>query len=142
MNSGGLRCRLESLTCRSAQRARADLRCRTERPASSMRAGLALGSPHSALLIPCIVGFPDLDTDGEVTPRPGDENPFTGMRNVHSGHDENLLANGSVDQDSVAYLHGGPALSVALPHSLKLASKGPSCNFKWTKFTRGNVNHP
>jgi hypothetical protein len=91
---------------------------------------LALGRPHSALMIPCIVGFPDLETDGEVTPRSGDENPFTGMRNIHSGHDENFLANGSVNQNSVAYLHGVPALSVALPHSLKLAFKGPSCNLK------------
>ena len=92
--------------------------------------GLALGSPYSALWIPCIVRFPDLETDGEVTPRSGDENPFTGMRNIHSGHNENFFANGSVDQYSVAYLHGGPGLVVALPHSLKLASKRPSCNFK------------
>ena len=98
----------------------------------SRRAGqdLALGSPHSAFLIPCIVRFPDLETDGEVTPRSGDENPFIGMRNVHSGHEENFFANGSVDQNSVAYLHGGPGLFVAPPHSLKLASKESSCNFK------------
>ncbi len=92
--------------------------------------GLALGRPHSALMIPCIVGSPELETDGKVTSRSGDENPFTGMGNIHSGHDENLFTNGSVDQNSVAYLHGGPALSVALPHLLKLASKGLSCNFK------------
>jgi len=103
-------------------------------------------------MIPCIVGSPELETDGKVTSRSGDENPFTGMGNIHSGHDENLFTNGSVDQNSVAYLHGGPALSVALPHLLKLASiaylhggpalsvalphllklasKGLSCNFK------------
>ena len=93
-------------------------------------------------MIPCIVGFPDLETDGEVTPRSGDENPFTGMRNVHSGHNENFLTNGSVEQNSVAYLHGGSAFSVALPHLLKLASKGPSCNFKSMMFIRSYVNHP
>ena len=90
---------------------------------------LALCSPHFAIMIPCIVGFPHLEADGEISPRSGYEDPFTGMGNVHPSHDENFFANRSVNQNSVTDSEGGSRLSMTLLHSLKLASEGPSCNF-------------
>ena len=90
--------------------------------------GLALCSPHFAIMIPCIVGFPHLEADGEVTPRSGYEDPFTGMGNIHTSHDENFFANRSVHLNSVTYSHRGSRLSVTLLHRLKLASRASSCN--------------
>ncbi len=83
--------------------------------------------PHLILFIPGIIRFPDPKTDCEVTARSRDKGPFTGVRNVHSGHKIDYLTEPLVYQNAVSHLHVGPFLIVFL-HFSNLASPRPLCN--------------
>ena len=80
------------------------------------------------LLIPNVIGLPDLEADGEVSPGLRDKGPFRGMGNVHPCYDIDFLGYPLVDQDSVPYLHRGAAI-LLLFHAKKLASLRPARKF-------------